>query len=239
MVTYASKYRSEEPEVMDEFHLQGTQMQLLLTDLNLVNKWLGGFRLTLDGISELMEGRDITSPVTIIDLGCGDGEMLRQIARFAEMKGYRVNLIGIDANAHILAEAQKRSHEFPDINFRKMDVFSEELHTIPFDIALCTLFLHHFNNNDIVCLLQRLSERAGMGIVINDLHRSRTAFGLFRLISRIFLVTPVSRRDGLVSIARGFKKKELVHLSENIRGMNSRIRWKWAFRFEWILKTHT
>jgi SAM-dependent methyltransferase len=238
MVTYASKYRSEETEIMDDFHLQGNEMQLYLTDLNLVNKWLGGFRLTLDGISELMEGRDSTMPVTIIDLGCGDGEMLRKIARFAEGKGYRFNLIGLDANAHILAEAETRSAQFPNISFQKMDVFSEELHAIPFDIALCSLFLHHFSNNDIVSLLQRLSERANIGIVVNDLHRSRVAFGLFRLISNMFLTTPLTRRDGLVSIARGFKKKELVYLSESIRGMNSYIRWNWAFRYKWILKKH-
>lgn len=136
---------------------------------------------------------------------------------------------------NLLFLLQKRSGEYKNINFKQMNVFSEELTKINFDIALCTLFLHHFTNSEIDQILSRLHHKAKIGVVVNDLQRSRIAFGLFRMVGAIFLKTKIARHDGLVSVARGFKHSELLEFSEKIENNKSRIKWKWAFRFQWIL----
>lgn len=74
-----------------------------------------------------------------------------------------------------------------------------------------------------------------MGIVINDLHRSKLAYRLFELICFVFNLNNMGRKDGLVSILRGFKKRELEAFSEKINLKNDTINWKWAFRYQWII----
>jgi len=140
MISYSSKYRTDQTEIMDDFNLQGDEMQELLTDLKRVNKMLGGNAITLNGIDQLLEGRLTNNTITILDIGCGDGEMLRQCAQWMKKKGRNVHLIGLDANAHILKEAVNRSEEIKNTTFKVVNVFAEKEILPEFDIALCTLF---------------------------------------------------------------------------------------------------
>jgi hypothetical protein len=235
MISYSSKYRTDQTEIMDDFNLQGDEMQELLTDLKRVNKMLGGNAITLNGIDQLLEGRLTNNTITILDIGCGDGEMLRQCAQWMKKKGRNVHLIGLDANAHILKEAVNRSEEIKNTTFKVVNVFAEKEILPEFDIALCTLFLHHFKESQIEDLLNRLTRKAKMGVVINDLHRSFWALWLFRLYGLLFLKSRIARHDGLVSVARGFKRRELKRISEKIKGVHQ-LKWKWAFRYQWIIR---
>lgn len=235
MIRFSSKYRSEEIEIMDDFELRGAQMKSLLTDLKRVNTLLGGKAVTLNGIKKLLIDQPNNDSVTILDIGCGDGEMLRQCAGWAKRQGRKVRLVGIDGNAHILQEAEKRSSDLKNGTFKLMDVFAENRQFPTFDIALCTLFLHHFKEPKILELMQEVSKQAKVGVVINDLHRNIWAFWLFRIFSLLFLRTKIARHDGLVSVARGFKKTDLKRLAEKIEGNHS-IKWKWAFRYQWIVQ---
>lgn len=235
MIKYSSKYRTSQTEIMDDFNLQGDEMQELLTDLKRVNKMLGGNAISLNGIGQLLEGRLANNTITILDIGCGDGEMLRQCAKWATKNRIKVQLIGIDANAHIVKEAEKRSREIKNATFKVVNVFAEKEILPEFDIALCTLFLHHFKEPQIEDLLHRLTGKAKVGVVINDLHRSFWAFWLFRLYGSLFLKSRIARHDGLISVARGFKRKELKRISEKIKGFHQ-LKWKWAFRYQWIIR---
>jgi len=236
MIEYSSQYRSTQAEIMDDFDLKGDDMKEVLTDLKNVNKWLGGNKISIKGIIKLLPEAAKEQTITILDLGCGDGEILRECARFAKKEGYDFQLIGIDANAFILEEARRRSTDFQNITFLEKDIFSSEINELNYDIALCTLFLHHFSNKDLKALIQRFLDQARFGIVVNDLHRSRLAFWLFKIVSYLIIKTSIARNDGLISVARGFKRRELDTLSKEINNSTSMINWKWAFRYSWILK---
>ena len=236
MIEYSSKYRSTQSEIMDDFDLKGDDMKKVLTDLKNVNKWLGGNKISIKGIIKLLPEGAKEQTITILDLGCGDGEILRECARFAKKEGYSFQLIGIDANTYILEEARRRSTDFDNITFLERDVFSSQIKELDYDIALCTLFLHHFSNEDLKTLVQRFLDHAKVGVVVNDLHRSRLAFWLFRIASYLLIKTSIARTDGLISVARGFKRKELETLAKEINNSASVISWKWAFRYSWILK---
>lgn len=234
MIAYSSKYRSSQEEIMDDFDLQGEELKLLLTDLRLVNTWLGGNKITRKGIRSLLKNIPKGQSVTIIDVGCGDGEMIRHCARWAKKNKLKLEFIGIDANPHIINEARLRSHGYKNCTFRIADVCLENDSLPAYDIALCTLFLHHFKDGEVANLLKRLSKQSKLGVVVNDLHRHSLAFYLFKLFSHVFLKTDIAKHDGLVSVASSFKKRDLIDISESINGTHS-ITWKWAFRWQWII----
>ena len=116
-----------------------------------------------------------------------------------------------------------------------MDIFTEDFNQLRYDIVLCTLTLHHFTTNQIAELIHILNQNASIGIVVNDLHRSKIAYRLFELISVVFNLNTMSRNDGLISILKGFKKNELEDFSKKLNLKNYSINWKWAFRYQWII----
>ena len=121
-----------------------------------------------------------------------------------------------DANKHIIEVAKKKSKNIPVITYTSLNIFEAielDSENLDCDIVLCTLFLHHFNDETIVSFLKKISDKSRAGIIINDLHRSRLAFRLFKVFSYFFIKTSIAKHDGLVSVARAFKKKELKKLS--------------------------
>lgn len=236
MITFSNKYRSQQIEIMDSLDFQGAEMKAVLNDLKRVNRWLGGNSITIDGIQKLLQNRPKIEKITIVDLGCGDGELLRKCADFGRKNDCNFELIGLDFNENIVRFAETQSKDYANIKYLKVDVFSEESLIPNCDIALCTLFLHHFNNEKIENLLKALINKASIGLIVNDLKRSKQAFNLFKIVSKIFLKTKTARYDGLVSVARGFKKQEIESISEKIPNQKSEIHWRWAYRYQWILR---
>lgn len=236
MIEFSSKYRSRQSEIMDDFNFHGNELELLLTDLKFVNKWLGGNKITAEGIAKLLKHSSEKETITILDIGCGDGELLRSVTEFGAKNGLKIIGIGVDFNENIIEIAKARSKEFPNLSYIKQDVFSDSFTNLTYDIALCTLFLHHFSNERIVKLLTKLTKGANLGVVVNDLQRNRFAFWLFKVFGAVFLETKTARHDGLVSIARGFTRKELLSLSEAIPDVKATVYWRWAFRYQWNLR---
>lgn len=231
-----TKHRTIQDEIMDDFDLEGEDLRDALDQIAKINRLLGGNQVTIDGVRSLISHVDRSKELVIVDLGCGNGDMLRKVADFALKNNFSCKLIGIDANAFTIAYAQSLSEEYPSISYEVMDIFSEEFTALQYDIALCTLTLHHFTDEDILILLEKVSRNAQLGVVINDLHRSKLAYRLFQMICIVFRLNDMSREDGLVSILRGFKRSELEYFGQKLNTKNN-IRWKWAFRFQWIIST--
>ncbi|WP_343615765.1 methyltransferase domain-containing protein [Flavobacterium sp.] len=230
-----TKYRTEETEIMDDFSLQSEELIGALDQIASINQLLGGNKLTLHGIKQLLKKIDISKTITIADIGCGNGDMLRMLAKYGKKRNLQFKLIGIDANAFTIDYAKKLSKNYPNIEYVCMDIFSEDFHQLHYDIVLCTLTLHHFTTNQIAAVMEILNRNASIGIVINDLHRSKLAYRLFELISVVFNLNRMSRNDGLISILKGFKKNELEQFSKKLNLKNYSINWKWAFRYQWII----
>jgi len=146
------------------------------------------------------------------------------------------SLIGIDANNFTINHAQNLSNNYSNISYRCEDVFDKDFAALKYDIVLCTLTLHHFKEDEILRLMTIFNTNSRIGIVINDLQRSAVAYRLFQVLCFVFRLNAMSREDGLVSILRGFKKKELVYFSKKLNLTNYKIQWKWAFRYQWIIE---
>lgn len=159
---------------------------------------------------------------------------MREIARFGRRNGYNFKLIGIDANQNTVDYANELSQDYDNIEFRAIDIFSEDFEQLDYDLVLTTLFLHHFKEDDLVTFLKPVLEKAKLGIVVNDLHRHKLAYYLFKLLCTTIKNKTIVE-DGLTSVLRGFKRLELEDISKQLNA-NYNLQWKWAFRFQWILK---
>ncbi len=227
-------HRSTQTEIMDDFEMEGELLQKTLDRLAWINKWLGGNQVTLNGLNKLLKNIPIEQEITIVDLGCGHGDMLRLIAKLARKKGRKVRLIGIDANDFTIEYARKLSKEYPEISYIKDMIPSDAFSALEYDIVLSTLFFHHFTDKEIISCLKEVTSKAGIGVVINDLHRNEWAVFLFKLLT-IFIPNPMIRQDGITSIKRGFKKSDITTYINQLGLVNSKISWKWAFRYQWII----
>lgn len=231
-----TRYRTDDPEIMDDFNLKGDVLKASLDKIAQINQLLGGNSLTLKGVVRLLEKTSDSDLITIMDVGCGNGDMLRKLADFGFENNLNLKLIGIDANEFTVNYAADLSRNYSNISYKKLDVLDEFFKEIKCDILLCTLTLHHFKNSEIVKLLISFYANSKLGFVINDLHRSSMAYRLFQLICFVFNLSEMPRKDGLTSILRGFKKDELIAFSENLKFKKYSIQWKWAFRYQWIVE---
>ena len=229
-----TSFRSSEREIMDDFTLEGAVFRDTLDKLEMINRLLGGNIVTINGIKKLIQDQPRDKTIKIIDLGCGHGDILRDVAKFGRKNGYDFQLIGIDANPDAIEYANELSSEYPELSFDAIDIFSNDFQKLDFDVILCTLFAHHFKTNELISFLKPTLENAKLGIVINDLHRHKLAYYLFKLIG-LFIKNRMVREDGLTSILRAFKRKDLEKISNKLNA-KATIQWKWAFRYQWILK---
>jgi len=228
-----TSHRSSATEIMDDFTLEGKMFRDTLDKLETINRLLGGNSVTINGVKKLIQNQPKDKPITIVDLGCGHGDILRDVAKFGREKGYHFQLIGIDANPDAIEYANELSEDYPELSFQAIDIFSEDFQQLEFDVVLCTLFAHHFKDEELISFLQPTLKNVRLGIVVNDLHRHKVAYYLFKVIG-LFIKNRMVREDGLTSILRAFRRKDLERISKELNAKTS-INWKWAFRYQWII----
>ena len=232
-----TKKRSTAPEIMDDFEMEGATLTDALDKIAAINKLLGGNKVTLNGIEYLLDKSGLVGKIRITDVGCGNGAMLRMLADYAKETNQIFELVGIDANKATIAHAKSLSSTYPNISYKCLDIFDEHAAIGECDIMLFTLTLHHFTDEEIIRLLKNLKKDVSVGIVVNDLERSATAYRLFNVLCAVFKLNDMSRSDGLVSILRGFKKEDFLRYEKELAIKSAYIKWKWAFRYLWIIKT--
>ena len=221
---------------MDDLNCEGVVVDQTLRELEVINKWLGGNHVTIDGLQRLTRVRKaITQPLVIVDIGCGGGDMLKLVASWARRNKLEVDLVGVDANPNIIRYAEKITLAFPEIRYQTLDIFSAEFEALKYDVLLATLFTHHFEDDQLAQLLSRVQRQARLGVVINDLHRHWFAFYSIKMLTRLFSKSAMVRNDAAVSVLRAFLKKEWVDLMHKADIENYRIRWMWAFRWQIII----
>jgi hypothetical protein len=228
-----TKHRTDQEEMMDDFSIGGELLRDTLDKLENINRWLGGNRMTVQSLQKVLKNHSKEHEIVIADIGCGHGDILRDVAKFGRKNGYKFRLIGLDANPTAIEYANELSREYPEVSFKTEDIFSEEFKRRKFDVVLATLFFHHFKEEQLVSFLSDTLKQTKIALVVNDLHRHKLAYYLFMLLS-VFIKNKMIINDGLISVLRGFKSVDLESMSKKLN-VRPQISWKWAFRWQWIL----
>lgn len=227
-------YRSADVEIMDDLNCTGEVVDQTLRELEIINTLLGGNHVTISGVKNLLSAKSITN-LTIADLGCGGGDILKLIALWGRKQGFKFRLTGIDANPNIVTFARKNSEGFPEINYEPVNIFSDEFSKKKYDLILATLFMHHFSDDQLVKIFTSLKTQASIGIVINDIHRHWFAFHSIRILTQLFSKSKMVKYDAPLSVLRAFTKSDLQSILQKAGIENYQLKWKWAFRWQLII----
>ncbi len=220
--------RATEPEIMDDFGLAAAEIDPLLDGLELVNKYLGGYKVVFSALKEA----SVQNSFHISDWGCGSGDVLRAVAQ--KQKNLNLHFTGIDATPAAIDFANRKNIN-PNISFILADVLSEQVSKLRFDIVLSTLFTHHFANEEWVLLIRKMMDCSRRAVIIDDLHRHWLPYYFIKLTTKVFTNSRLAQNDGPLSVLKGFKRKELEFLLQKVGIKNYTIKWMWAFRWQIIL----
>jgi SAM-dependent methyltransferase len=194
----------ELPELMDG-DCSYADFRGCLRSLEQINRWLLGYRPTLSWLKRLPHGSD--DPLHILDVGCGGGDLLRQIAGWAKKRSIAVQLTGIDMNPYAARAAAEATPESLGISWVTGDAL-EYRPEKPVDIVVCSLMAHHLEDEEIVTMLRWMEATARVGWFINDLERSEWSCRLFRWVERLAGWHRFVRHDGPVSFRRAFREDD-------------------------------
>ncbi|MBB5684072.1 methyltransferase domain-containing protein [Sphingobium boeckii] len=195
--------RALEEERMDAADLDPQIYAVVMADLAKVNRITMAARPTLAFLRRALKGR---THFRLLDVGFGDGDMLRTIARWAGARGLTAQLTGIDLNPSSAPAA--RAHTPPDLMIEWRTGDYADLAGDGFDFVISSLVAHHMTRAQLVAFLHFMDAEAATGWFVNDLHRHGLAWHGFPLLARIMRWHEMVRHDGTLSIARAYRPHE-------------------------------
>lgn len=212
ILLFVLERRSYKLERMDTGDYTPEEYERCLSELVFINRFLGDARALKKTLFREIEREDLRT-FSVLDVGAGSGEMLRTTAEFARRQNRKTNVCGVELNARSARAISENSKEFPEVSAVRADAFRLPFADAAFDYAVCTLFTHHFNDENVVEILREMARVSARKIFVVDLHRHKTAHRLYKIFCAAFRISDFVREDGSLSIERAFKKEELETLA--------------------------
>lgn len=223
--------RSPTKELLDGGNIPFAHIAQNMQELDVINHRLGGHRVTLNGIQQLLKGKRsvLENSLQIVEIGCGGGDNLAAIKQWAAAANIQVQLTGVDSNEECIkyAEGLRRNKGIAFIASDYKDLlFPARPHLI-----FSSLFCHHFSDGELVEQLQWMQQNTALGFFINDLHRHPVAYHSIKLLTKVFSKSYLVKNDAPLSVLRGFTQRDWQGLFERAQIKNYDCRWQWAFRW--------
>jgi ubiquinone/menaquinone biosynthesis C-methylase UbiE len=207
------KTRSLEPERIDTGDYTEEEYKTFLREIRFINRWIGDrWALRRSLLKRVVELE--LSEFSVLDVGAGSGEILKEIAMFARRRHSRAFLIGLDLNELSAQSVANEGKSIDEIKSVRGDALRLPFADRSFDFAICSLFTHHFTDGGVVEVLREMRRVADEGVFVIDLHRQVSAYRMYQLFCSVFRISKLVRDDGLLSIKKGFHPDELSRLAE-------------------------
>lgn len=218
------KFRSNKTEMLDAGNIPKEDLYQNLFELQWINKWLGGHKISLKGFNKVAGNK---RNISLCEIGCGGGD---NIAFLLQKKSKFISKVfGIDLKQDCI-EYAKKNPVLSDIIFIQSDYKMHPFEDKP-DIIFSSLFCHHFSDEELVQQVIWMKNNSNIGFFINDLQRNYFAYHSIRILTGFFSKSYLVKNDAPISVARALKKKEWEVIFKKAGIENYRIKWQWAFRY--------
>ncbi|WP_219838343.1 methyltransferase domain-containing protein [Paenibacillus sp. R14(2021)] len=228
------KERATELELMDDFTMGGAELREALRQLRVLNRIFAAAAPTLYGVHRLWAAADKPKRFSVLDIGSGSGDVNRSLLRWADENGIELCITLADITDEACEEARLLYRGEPRINVMRRDLF--ELPSGCADVITGTQFLHHFEESELPCVVNRMLAASRIGVVINDIHRHWMAWAAVWLATRVLSRNRYIVNDGPLSVAKGFRKEDWQQLRHELSGTAEMlVAWRPLFRYAVIL----
>ena len=213
---------------MDDPESDPGRLEKTLAQFELINRWLSGVRRILrQQIVAAMQ----TQPdrqYHLVDLGAGACETPAWLLNYTRRKGLKLQVTACDHDPRVVRFARNRYGSTPGLTILQRDI--SDLNDLgPIDFVFANHLLHHLPDNEITTLLRRLAQINPELAVLNDIRRHWRVYAGYRLLSSVWRSDSFARYDGLLSIRKGFRMKELKKLASEAGLVAERVRVKTVF----------
>lgn len=187
---------------MDSLDLAAAEYAAILHGLARVNRWTFTAHPLLAYLNRAT--RNLTH-FRLLDVGFGEGDLLRRVAYWARRRGFQVALVGVDINPRSAGIARDLTPSDLPIEYCTGDALD-----LPgaFDFIVSSQVTHHMTDDQLNGFLHFMEERAARGWLISDLRRHAFAYYGYPLLARLMRVHRIVREDGQLSIARSFREED-------------------------------
>lgn len=205
---------TELTEIMDDPACDADRLRRTLQGFDAVNRavasWGRVYRTHVRPVlaQATQSGDRVSARMSILDIGCGGGDVLRRIVRLAARDGYAVQGVGIDPDPRAI-DVASNAQQVPGVEYRAC--FSSELVASDerFDVVLSNHLLHHLSEAEFTGLLADSEALATRIAVHSDIARGRFAYAAFAIGALPVSPGTLLRVDGLRSIRRSYTPSEL------------------------------
>jgi SAM-dependent methyltransferase len=198
-------------ELLDAESLDAQALRRNLGDIRRINALLGWRAFTVRAVSRYARAQGLTR-FTLLDVASGSADMPLAVARWAARAGIQARIVATDINAEIVAVAREQTAGVPGMLVERQDALALPYAPGSFDIALCTLALHHFEPEAAVALLRGMA-RVGRHVMVFDVVRSRLAYVGATVLTQIAGMDGMTRHDAPASVRRAYSAAELRELA--------------------------
>ena len=209
--------RNLRDELLDLDEASYQEVQDSLQDVATVNRYLGGYRVLLQHIEPILRSHKTNRPFRVMDAATGSADQPVELVKLARRIGVPIHITAIDINAKMLKLAREEVACYPEIQLMQCDILSLPFRENAFDLVVNSLSLHHFSWDKAVTILRTIYKVGRLGIVVNDLHRSRVAHVVIFILTRIFTRNRLTRYDAPVSVMNAFTPKEFCDLAQQAK----------------------
>jgi ubiquinone/menaquinone biosynthesis C-methylase UbiE len=200
--------RIDRAELLDAAGHDPAELRANFADIGKVNRIGGGTRVILRTLPALLDGIPAERPVSILDLGCGMGDIPIAVANLLERQRRPFDLLATDLSPEVLAVARDRMGSRPGIALAEMDALATGLPDRSFDLVLCSLTMHHFAPEQAVSLLREMARVCRVGIIVNDITRSPLGYAAAWGAARVATRNRLTRNDMPLSVLRAYTPGE-------------------------------
>ncbi len=201
--------RWQTEELLDRAGHDPAELAANLRDIRTVNRLAGGVATVLRHLPGLLSQIPRGRPVEILDLATGCGDIPLSLVAWADRQSRPLHLTVTDRSPEILAEARRTLAGVPGVTFTVCDARAVPMPERSFDVALCSLSLHHFAPGEAVQVLREMDRLSRTGFILNDIRRCLAGFVAAWAASRVATRNRLTRHDMPLSVLRAYTPHEL------------------------------